>query len=165
MDTRRPEEFGNSVLSQHPPPSVIIALTASSLEEERAAVIDAGCDDYLRKPFRETELFELMSKHIGVRFLYEEKGQPLIVSRQSSLENVLTSEALAVLPVEWLTILTQGAEEADLEMLFEAIEHIRILDAPLADALEQLTNNFGYDEILALLALIRKQQEREAHTS
>ncbi|HEY1016384.1 MAG TPA: ATP-binding protein, partial [Herpetosiphonaceae bacterium] len=31
---------------------VIVALTASTLEEERAMVLSAGCDEFLRKPFR-----------------------------------------------------------------------------------------------------------------
>jgi hypothetical protein len=41
-------------------------------------VLDAGYDDYLRKPFRKTELFELMSKHIGVKFVYEEGKRPKV---------------------------------------------------------------------------------------
>ena len=34
----------------------IIALTASTFEEERAIVLSAGCDDFVRKPFREEVL-------------------------------------------------------------------------------------------------------------
>ena len=36
----------------------IIALTASAFEENRQEAIDAGADGFLRKPFREEELFE-----------------------------------------------------------------------------------------------------------
>lgn len=32
--------------------TVIIALTASALEEERTIILSAGCDDFVRKPFR-----------------------------------------------------------------------------------------------------------------
>ncbi|OAD22293.1 two-component hybrid sensor and regulator, partial [Candidatus Thiomargarita nelsonii] len=45
--------------------TTIIALTASAFEEERAAVLSAGCDDFMRKPFKETDIFEMMHKHIG----------------------------------------------------------------------------------------------------
>ena len=38
--------------------TAIIALTASVLEEERAVVLSAGCDDFLRKPFKENDIFE-----------------------------------------------------------------------------------------------------------
>nr|MDJ0845301.1 PAS domain S-box protein [Crocosphaera sp.] len=36
--------------------TVIIALTASAFEEERNLVLSAGCDDFMRKPFREEVL-------------------------------------------------------------------------------------------------------------
>jgi CheY-like chemotaxis protein len=33
--------------------TVVIALTASAFEEERASLMAAGCDDFIRKPFKE----------------------------------------------------------------------------------------------------------------
>jgi len=68
--------------------TTIIALTASSLP------IPAGCDDFLRKPFREADIFELMKKHIGVRYIYEEKVETIAPT------DVLTPEALTVLPTD-----------------------------------------------------------------
>ncbi|WP_204101786.1 MULTISPECIES: response regulator, partial [Spirulina sp. CCY15215] len=52
--------------------TAVIALTASVLEEERAVVLSAGCDDFLRKPFREDQIFQAMEKHLGVRYIYED---------------------------------------------------------------------------------------------
>jgi signal transduction histidine kinase/CheY-like chemotaxis protein len=54
--------------------TVIIALTASALEEDKAVILSEGCDDYLRKPFREEDLFDAIARHLGVRYLYEEIG-------------------------------------------------------------------------------------------
>jgi len=51
--------------------TVIIAQTATTFEEEREEILRAGCDDFLSKPFKESELFELMGKHLGIRFIYE----------------------------------------------------------------------------------------------
>ena len=40
--------------------TAIIALTASVLEQERAIILSAGCDDFMRKPFKEqTALLDL----------------------------------------------------------------------------------------------------------
>ncbi|MCP5035832.1 MAG: response regulator, partial [Actinomycetia bacterium] len=52
--------------------TVIIALTASAFEEERSVVLSAGCDDFMRKPFRAAELLETMAHHLGVVYVYEE---------------------------------------------------------------------------------------------
>lgn len=50
---------------------VIIALTASAFEEERAAALAAGCDDFISKPFHEAEIFAALSRHLHVAFVYE----------------------------------------------------------------------------------------------
>ena len=59
--------------------------------------------------------------------------------------------ALAALPAKWPATLKQAAEEADVEALFEVIEHVRDRDAAVADTLAHLAEDFEYDEILALI--------------
>ena len=53
--------------------TIIIALTASAFEEQREAILRAGCDDFVRKPFRAEVLLEKISLHLGVRYVYEEQ--------------------------------------------------------------------------------------------
>jgi two-component system, sensor histidine kinase and response regulator len=50
--------------------TVIIAVTASVLDEERTSIFAAGCDDLLCKPFKEQVLFNKLAEHLGVRYLY-----------------------------------------------------------------------------------------------
>ena len=130
---------------------VIIALTASSLEEERAVVLSAGCDDFLRKPFRDADIFELMHKHIGVRFVYEDS-----TPRDSSLishgeQEALTSAALSALPEEWIAKLKQAILNVDLKLILTLIEQIRPENATVANALIHCIDNFEYDKILSLI--------------
>ena len=150
-ELRMKQGEGSAALRGGSPQTIIIPLTASSFEEERAVVLKAGCDDYLRKPFREAELFELMSKHIGVKFVYEEGEGQKVKGEGQKAEEVLIPEALAALPAEWLETLKQGAERADLLSLSSVIEQIRGQDARLATALAQLAEDFEYDEILVLI--------------
>ena len=53
----------------------ILALTASAFEEEKAIILSAGCDDFVRKPFKEEVLFDKMTEHLGVQYLYAESNQ------------------------------------------------------------------------------------------
>ena len=132
--------------------TAVIALTASVLEEERAVVLSAGCDDFMRKPFREADIFEAMNKHIGVRYVYEDPTQSdLLITESAQQKNVLTVAALASLPEEWAAQLQQALPQGDLDLIAKMIEQIRTQNAPLASAIKSCVDNFEYDKILALI--------------
>ncbi len=143
---------------KHQTRTIIIAVTASSFEEERAVIMSAGCDDFLRKPFKEQDIFDMLRTHLGVRFIYAEEKQSTIDNQQSKIEKVLTPEALAALPPEWFADLKQGTNIVDLELLSSAIEQIRGHDAGLADALARLVDSFEYDHIAALIEHVEEER-------
>ncbi|MBD2292570.1 response regulator [Anabaena sphaerica FACHB-251] len=79
MDMRMPEINGYTAtkiirqLSQEQnKPVIIIALTASVFEEERAAIKAAGCDEMVRKPLQAQIIFDKISEFLQVRYLYED---------------------------------------------------------------------------------------------
>lgn len=54
---------------------VIVALTAMALDQSRSAAIEAGCSDFLAKPFRSEELFGVIARNLPqVRFEGQESG-------------------------------------------------------------------------------------------
>ncbi|MGL6283023.1 MAG: response regulator, partial [Microcoleaceae cyanobacterium] len=57
-------------------PTPIIALTAIAFEEHKETIINAGCDDFLIKPFQESVLLEKLSNFLGVAYLYGENSIP-----------------------------------------------------------------------------------------
>ena len=131
--------------------TAIIALTASVLEEERAVVLSAGCDDFIRKPFRESDIFEAMHKHIGVQYIYDDAAVAEELATQTADETALTAETMATLPAEWVTALQQAIRTVDMEGIAEITDRIRSQNAPLANAIDRCIDNFQYDKILALL--------------
>lgn len=50
----------------------IIAVTASGFYSEKAEMLEQGFDNYIRKPFKESEFFDVVSRHLNVGFIYEE---------------------------------------------------------------------------------------------
>ncbi|PSR19420.1 hypothetical protein C8255_02090 [filamentous cyanobacterium CCP3] len=76
MDMRMPEMDGREatrVIKQQPEgrDTIIVALTASTFESERASILQAGCDDFIRKPVDTTQLLKALAKHLGVRYQYQ----------------------------------------------------------------------------------------------
>ena len=127
--------------------TAVIALTASTLEEERAIVLSTGCDDFVRKPFRESEIFETMRKHIGVRYIYSNTdASPSSTSSPSvkPFDRETLSEKLR-------SQLEQAIQSGDMELMESTIEAIRVDCAQLAEFLDAMARDFAYDEIWAFL--------------
>jgi signal transduction histidine kinase/DNA-binding response OmpR family regulator len=131
--------------------TAIIALTASVLEEERAIVLSAGCDDFVRKPFRENVIFETMTKHLGVQYIYEEEAPS---STEFKRQN-LTPEDLQVMPSEWLEQMYQAAVELDDELMLELIKKISPVNQALIDNLKHLVDSFQVKQIRQLIEDIK----------
>ena len=51
--------------------TIIIALTATAFEEERGKILAVGCNDLVRKPFKESEIFDKMAEQLDITYLYE----------------------------------------------------------------------------------------------
>ena len=157
--TRRIRETESTMLStmlnkKKKGPTRIIALTASAFEEEKAKVLSAGCDDFVRKPFREADIFDTMAKHSGIRYLYAEETPGEAAEAQGEAAeraSVLDAKALGLMPSEWLAELREAVENLNPEATRKAIEHIAEKDRNLAKALLNLTNNFRFDLLLPLV--------------
>ncbi|ELS01920.1 PAS domain S-box [Xenococcus sp. PCC 7305] len=145
--------------------TVVIALTASAFEEERTVVLSAGCDDFMRKPFREEVLYEKMAEHLGVRYIYDSEG--LEVSQESRVKSqksrVKSQESkvgadkpltvyLSQMSAQWREELHQAAVECSDDLILELSEQIPEENATLAIALQELANNFLFEQILELIA-------------
>ena len=124
----------------------IVALTAHALEEERRQILAAGCDDFIRKPFRIHEIFEALARHLGMRFIYEESATPLTADAADISEN-----SLKHLPSNLLLALKKTAILLDAEMCRSVIQQIRQYDSILADGLNAYVENLDFKRLLNML--------------
>lgn len=136
--------------------TTIIALTASALESEKAIVLSAGCDDFVRKPFRETVILDKVASYLGVCYLYEDESQPNALGQNlNTPSSDQLKTYLSQMPVTWISQLHQAATLADNDLIAELVTAIPTSNAPLIRGLMTLVDNFGYDRIMILTQEVR----------
>jgi signal transduction histidine kinase/CheY-like chemotaxis protein len=136
--------------------TVIAALTAHTLEEEKEKILTAGCDDFVRKPFREHEIFGVMGKHLGLRYTYADSREEAV---PAETEVEIRREQLAALPADLLSRLHDAAVELDVDRILALIEQIKTIDAQMATVLESSVKMFALGPLLDLL----EKMERPEH--
>ena len=127
--------------------TLIIAVSARAFGEERHIALSEGCDNFLRKPFREEMLHELMSRHLGVRFVYENTEDH---GQETESRQVLSRESLSVLPEDVLAQFRRVVLIADFTAAMRLTEQIRLEHPSLAEALADLLNDFRFDRLQEL---------------
>ncbi|MGF1479012.1 MAG: ATP-binding protein [Cyanophyceae cyanobacterium] len=127
--------------------TTILALTASAFEEERNAILAAGCDDFIRKPFREEILLNCIAEHLKVRYDYKDEAsdEPLPLP-------VLAPDALQTMSADWVAQLRNAATQVDAELVTALIQEIPEENAQLIGGLNHLVSQFRFDQIVSLTA-------------
>jgi len=129
--------------------TVIIALTASAFQEQQSAILKAGCDDFLPKPFREEMLFEKMAKHLRLRYLYQD-DLPFTTEIGTAQLKSLSSDDLQVMPKEWTTQLHRAALAINDQQVLALLQQIPETHQQIAQTLADLVDNFRMDIIIEL---------------
>ena len=127
--------------------TAVIALTASVLEEEKAIVLSAGCDDFMRKPFKESTIFNMLRKYLGVTYIYEE----IRASAIDQTSEILTAEDFKIMPQAWLKRFIQANLEADDHIILMIMQEIPQTEAKLINGLKNLVYKYEFDQIIDLI--------------
>ena len=145
--------------------TIIVALTASALKEDRHIILSEGCDGYMRKPFREDELFAVLTQHLGVRFAYEDTTEEkLPAARRHPAATVAESgrdelaKAVRAMPLGLVEGLHEATILGDMQGILGIIEQVHQQDRALAEMLAQWAREYDHDAILALI-----QAAEDAH--
>ncbi|MDA0245497.1 MAG: GAF domain-containing protein [Chloroflexi bacterium] len=123
----------------------IIALTASVYESERAVILANGCDDFLSKPFRTDELLAMLSKHLGLEYVYEMPADPAVKPA------ALLAENLRELPTAWRARMSTAAIAADQGQMSQLVAEIAADFPTQAIGIQKLIGRYATFELLELL--------------
>lgn len=126
----------------------IAALTANVFESQRALILDSGCDDFVRKPYQESDIFQVMARLLGLETLYKEKTEPEALVELPAEE---VRRRLAKLPARLHDELFTAVLELDTTRVPGIVERIAVQDAPLAIVLKKRADNLDYGSLLSLL--------------
>jgi len=130
--------------------TAIVGMTASAFEHNRTQVLAVGCDEFLRKPYRDHEICDRLKQLLGVDFEYEDARPSLPAA--PPLSGADLGAAAAALPEDWRAELCEAATRGDSRAAFLVVDMIRVQSQELAEALAELVRGYRFDRVLALLS-------------
>jgi PAS domain S-box-containing protein len=127
---------------------IIIAVTASIFEEERSVMLSAGCNDLLYKPFRNSDFFSMLQKHLDTHYLYADRIPTTPLDKDEPPP--LIADSLAHLPHDLVVHLNHAAVLGELDLLTQTLEQIYDNDEVLAAILHEMVEAFQFEHIARL---------------
>lgn len=125
----------------------IVALTASVFKDQRDEVMEAGSDDFVRKPYRPEELYDCMARHLPLHYRYAEDGE--LEDEGSKLLNLSTQD-MAQLSETLRDSLYRAAVIGDAQSITEIIQTLPEAQIALASGLRKLVDAYRFDLIMEL---------------
>ena len=149
MDMRMPEMDGKTAMNHirklDAGKSVpIIFLTASIMDKQKDEILSSGADGLLFKPFRETELAEILKEKAGVAFTYEIEDKSLNTDDELALD-------LSKLSGKTRSNLHEAATKGNIIELRNMVEKIKVADPVVGNGIGDLVNEYNYKKLLKLL--------------
>ncbi|MEM7591742.1 MAG: response regulator [Cyanobacteria bacterium P01_A01_bin.83] len=130
--------------------TVVIAITASAFEEQRKVILDTGCDDFVAKPFTEQVIFDKLTQHLGVKFIYQQEFTDKQLKNNNQTSKQLSSLDLAVLPQNLVANLNQAAIAVDGEKIEQLMVQIPDSQQHIAQAISSMLDKYDFDAIIDL---------------
>jgi signal transduction histidine kinase/CheY-like chemotaxis protein len=152
MDIRMPIMDGKEATkrikaSENGTNTKVIALTAHALEDERIEILEAGCDELIRKPYRDTEIYSALSRHLGVLFHYEEPQEAIVTTPVQNLD----LEEIGKIPNDLIQSLRDSCLLLDKEQCLLSLDEISGINSELGEGLRLMVEDMQFRKIIEIL--------------
>lgn len=137
---------------------VMIVLSASLLEEDKAKSIALGSNTYLAKPINSHLLFESLHQHAGIEWVYPQEAS---IRQDGSSSAPDSKQNLLIPPISFLTELNHYAQIGDLRALKSLALQLLEQDQafrPFVQQLQAFIERFKVREIEAWVTKLIKKQ-------
>jgi PAS domain S-box-containing protein len=124
----------------------IVAVTASVFEEDRQKILKTGINGYIRKPFKDYEIFDIIKATLGVEYIYKEDE----VVKEYSISEI--KKILENLPEALADQIVDSASQAEMISLLNHISEASKIIPEIGPYLQQLAKEYKYDIIIQLLS-------------
>jgi len=137
----------------------IFVLTAHVYMEQEENLLAAGCDGVLFKPYRYGEIFEVMARHLGVRYRYSDKvagGSPVLSDSGPPSEPAV--EELAALQPEVAHRIRHAAVTLNKRDILAIADEIYEEHPAVSAFLKGQTASYRFEAIELLMELLDANQ-------
>ncbi len=137
---------------------VIVVLTASATEGARHQIKTIGCDDFLAKPFKHTEIWAKLAKHLGLEFTYvtDTDAESDHASLPAQLQALKLADLANQSPV-WLEQLHAAALALDSDRIGQLIHPLQQDNPELMQQIQTLVDTYNLEQLSSLTGQLLKQ--------
>jgi len=149
MDARMPNMSGNEAIrriretSEHQ--VKIITISASTFEDDRQGALQAGADEFISKPFRESELFDKIATLLPVEYIHAGPDCKTNKPATSVGKQVITMSP------ELRTSLEVAINEGDFDAVMELINQFPVENVEVARTLTRLAEQYDSRGLIAAI--------------
>jgi|GEM_PF-1072964 len=138
MDRRMPEMDGitatreiRKIVSSVRP--AIVALTAHAYTDEQKEMIDAGCDAFIAKPYKDQQIFDTLAKHLPITITYAPENEDSDQIRQSDIQ-ALSLNTIDVDILKKIKLAAQDGDLSSIRQLLKPFPDVAKILLPVAEA-------------------------------
>lgn len=132
----------------------VIAVTASAFDEDRQKAIDWGASGYLRKPFKDYELFECLQSFLGVEYEYQQTEEKSMMNASA-----LTHKSIEGMPDDLADKMMQAAVNLDEDILLKLIDQAVEISPEVRGKLSNMAKSFQYEPLISLFKSRKDKHE------